>query len=136
MDLKQFLERYGIALGVVVALVAVIAVLPGNADDRLVSTDGGSFDLSTDGESAVGGDGLGGTAGADPGFETGGEGVATGGEATQGGAAQAGTSGGSGGGGPAAAASGGPKFGAGPNCDGNGRQKLSLIHISEPTRPY
>ena len=118
MDLKQFVERYGIALGVVVALVAVIAVLPGNADDRLVAPDGGGFDLTTGGEGAteagvVAGSG-GGTeaAGGQAGGGTTGAAGGTGGQAAGGGAQ-----------GGQAAAPAGVKFGSGPNCDANGRQK-------------
>ena len=33
MSLREFVERYGIAIGVVVGLIAVIALLPGNADE-------------------------------------------------------------------------------------------------------
>jgi len=125
MDLKQFVERYGIALGVVVALVAVIAILPGNASQREDSAT--DFDLSA----GAGADGTGtGVSGAGTGTGTGtgtgaggtGTGTVAGGGGT--GGAAGGTGGGAGGGGGGQAQSqGGVEFGSGPNCDENGRQE-------------
>ena len=130
MSLRQFVERYGIALGVVIALIAVIAILPGNADDRLNA--GGSatdIDLSAGGGvGGVGGDlggdlGTGGTGGTGAGGVTsGGSGGGTGGTggSGSGGGVVGGTGGTAGGGGGGGTASG---SGGGANCDANGRQK-------------
>ncbi|HEX4816987.1 MAG TPA: hypothetical protein VFV66_29960 [Nonomuraea sp.] len=123
MELRQFIERYGIALGVVVALVAVIAILPGNADDRLTAGAGGAgdIDLGTTGDpSAVGGDGATGD------FAAGGDGGAGGSTAGGGGSgAGGGGAGANGGGGGGGTQSGGSavKFGTGPDCREDGRQK-------------
>ena len=124
MELRQFIERYGIAVGVVVALVAVIAILPGNADDRLTAGAGGAgdIDLGTTGDpTAVGEDGASGdfAAGGDSG--TGGSTAGSGGSGAGGG----GGTGGSGGGGGGGTQSGGSavKFGTGPDCREDGRQK-------------
>jgi hypothetical protein len=133
VDLRQFVERYGIALGVVIALVAVIAILPGNADDRLTAGGVGDIDLGTTDASGN----LAGPAGSS-GFTSGtgtgagvtgsgavggtGTGVAGSGAATgTGGAAATGGSGGTGA--TPTAQSGEVQFGTGPNCDANGRQK-------------
>ena len=127
MDLKQFVERYGIALGVVIALVAVIAVLPGNAAQREDSatdfdlsagagTGGTGTDISATGGTGATGAGTGGT-----GTAAGGTGGAAAGGGGGSGAAAGGAGGGGGGG--QAQSQGGVEFGSGPNCDGQGRQK-------------
>ncbi|HYD09021.1 MAG TPA: hypothetical protein VEA78_02870, partial [Acidimicrobiales bacterium] len=125
MDLKQFVERYGIALGVVVALVAVIAILPGNASQRADSAT--DFDLSAGGDAAAAGADIGGTgattgtgAGTTPTGSDGGTVSTSGGG---GGAGATGGGGGGGGGGGEAQSQGGVAFGSGPNCDENGRQE-------------
>jgi hypothetical protein len=136
MDLRQFWERYGVTLAVVVGFALMVAVLPGNAEDRRVdvgSGPGGSFDLgdgaAPDGSFAADGtpaaaDGLSG----DLGVDTAGGGVAgvDGGGGTGGGA-----TGGDGGPAPGepdpgagAGGEGGPvRFGQGPSCRDDGRQK-------------
>ena len=127
MDLRQFIERYGIALGVVVALVAVIAILPGNADDRLQA--GGNGDFLSAGSGARGstgsatGTGSSGDLGTGTGTGTGS--LSTNGSSTGGGSTGGGTStGGGGGGGSGAQAQGnGFEFGTGPDCQADGRQK-------------
>jgi hypothetical protein len=128
VDLRQFVERYGIALGVVIALVAVVAILPGNADDRLSAGGAGDIDLSTDDGSTLGGNVSGdGTFAAGGSEATGGavSGAGGGGTTSAGGStATGGTAGGAAGaGGGAKAQSGGVQFGTGPDCDANGRQK-------------
>ena len=128
MELRQFVERYGIALGVVVALVAVIAILPGNADDRLAGgSDATEIDLSADGTGVTG-------AGTDTGTGTGtgltpgatGTGAGSGTGTGTGAGGSTGTGGGSGGqsaAGGEQAQSGGVQFGTGPDCRPDGRQK-------------
>jgi len=128
VELRQFVERYGIALGVVIALIAVIAILPGNADDRLAGGGAGDIDLSVGGDgTGVGVDGTGtGTGGFASGTGTG-TGTGTGGTGTGGSATGSGGSGGGagGGGGGQQAQSGGAEvqFGTGPDCREDGRQK-------------
>ncbi|MEA3055152.1 MAG: hypothetical protein QOD30_584, partial [Actinomycetota bacterium] len=133
MDLKQFLERYGIAVGVVVALVAVIAILPGNADDRLTAGNN-DFLSAGNGQNGASGSANGATGtgtgtsdlGAGSGTGTdGGTGSATG---TGGGSTAGGGSGGSSSGGATASGS-GFKFGTGPDCDKDGRQKGITIYM-------
>jgi hypothetical protein len=130
VELRQFVERYGIALGVVIALVAVIAILPGNADDRLTGGGGaGDIDLSA----TAGGNGAGDATTGDDSFAAGGGDATAGGGATTGGTSATASSGSTGGtstggatgGGSAApqAQSGGVKFGTGPDCDAKGHQK-------------
>ncbi|MEX2293639.1 MAG: hypothetical protein WD691_07595 [Acidimicrobiales bacterium] len=119
MTFKQFLDRYGVSLGVVFALALVIAILPGNSTERagLDTGNGGSggFDGgpgSTDG--TLGSDG-GAAAGADGGTD-----ASTGdfsGTGTTGGSASAT------GGGNTSSSDGTVQFGAGPDCGANGRQK-------------
>lgn len=120
MELRQFIERYGIALGVVVALVGVIAILPGNADDRLTAGGGaGDIDLGTTGDpSAVGEDGAAGDFAA--GGDTTGGTVAGGGPAAGG---QPGSGGGSGAAAPPQSGGSAVNFGSGPDCREDGRQK-------------
>ncbi len=128
MDLRQFIERYGIALGVVIALVATIAILPGNAGDRVAAGNSATdIDLGTGGETTgEGGDASGDFATGD-GTVTGPSGstVTAGGNAPTGGASTGGAaqSGGGEAGGAAQGGGGGAKFGTGPDCDENGRQK-------------
>ena len=131
MDLRQFVERYGIALGVVIALVAVIAVLPGNAGDR-VAGGAADIDLSTTGDAAgldvgVTGTGTGTGTGSTVTSPAGGGTVSAGGTAAGGGGSSTGGGGqaiSSGGGGQASpAAAGGVQFGTGPQCREDGRQK-------------
>ena len=126
MELRQFIERYGIAVGVVVALIAVIAILPGNADDRLTAGAGGAgdIDLGTGDSSELGGDGSGDFATGGDGATGGGTGAGGGGGATGGGGGGGGAAGGGGGGGAAPQSGGGDvKFGSGPDCKEDGRQK-------------
>ena len=128
MDLRQFVERYGIALGVVVALVAVIAILPGNADDRLAAGDSATdIDLGTTDGSSAGGTGTdsfatgGGTQAGGTGGVTAGSG---GGSITgTGGGSTGGSGGGVVGGGGQQSQSAAVQFGTGPDCDAKGRQK-------------
>ena len=129
MDIRQFVERYGIALGVVIALVATLAILPGNAGDRVA---GGNS--ATDIDLSAGGDATGAAGDASGDFSASGAGgtsgpsgtnVAAGGEQAAGGgtAGAGGQAAGAGGGGQAQSGGGAVKFGSGPDCDENGRQK-------------
>jgi hypothetical protein len=122
MTFKQFLDRYGMSLGVVFALALLIAVLPGNAESRSnVSAGGGSGSAIDDGTGQAAAD-----TGADGAVVTDGSGAAiagaTGGGTTGG---VAGATGGGAAGAKTAGAAGGSTvaFGKGPDCDANGRQK-------------
>jgi hypothetical protein len=129
VDLRQFVERYGIALGVVVALVAVIAILPGNADDRLKASNNDFLSAGAGPNGASDGTGGTGTGTGAGGVGTGGTGTGAVGSRSTGtgtgaGGAATGTGGtGSAGGGTVQASGAGFKFGTGPNCDANGREK-------------
>ena len=124
MELRQFVERYGIALGVVVALIAVIAILPGNANDRLAAGGGaGDIDLSADGGIDLGDDPAGGDSFAAGDGATTGATAAPGADSSTPGATTPGGAPVSGGGGDTQVQSGGVKFGSGPDCQANGRQK-------------
>jgi hypothetical protein len=115
VTLRQFMDRYGVALGVVLGLVIVIAVLPGNAtSDRLAA---GGGDLSADELAADASTG-------DLGIAAGAEGAAAGTDP-----AAAAAAAGGGGGAQAAATPGGVKFGSGPNCRGDGRQKGVTLYM-------
>lgn len=127
------MDRYGITLAVVAAFALLVAILPGNADDRRVGSGTGpdrwSFEAGderfADGDApgaelGMGvGDGVDGAEGAD-GRGTGGDPLAggTGGVGTDGGAP------GPGGDGPAPGAGGvgQVRFGQGPHCRPDGRQ--------------
>ena len=122
--MRQFMDRYGVALGVILGLVIVIAALPGNAtDDRLAASGG---DTRTEDEPP------GETAGAEPGeldgsdgsLTTEGDGLTTGAtdpsSAGTPGTDGAGTTGGQGA--PGAAGGGTVAFGTGPDCRADGRQ--------------
>jgi hypothetical protein len=120
VQLKEFIERYGVSLGVLLALAALVALLPGNATAERVGTGGTGDELASD---------LG-TGGDDTGLETG-DGAVDGGLTTDGGATGGTTGGTSGGttGGTAGGTTGGPapgglKFGTGPDCREDGRQKM------------
>jgi hypothetical protein len=122
--MRQFMDRYGVALGVILGLVVVIAALPGNAtSDRLSA--GGSSDGFTSGDATADG----GTV--DGGLVAGGDASAvdtSGGSAAGGGAAGAAV-GGSGGGAGTAAAPGQVRFGTGPDCRPDGRQKGVSLYM-------
>lgn len=119
MTLRQFLERYGLPLGVVLALAVVVAVLPGN-------TNGTALDVGAGGTASGFASSNGVAAG---GATPGAAGTAAGG-ATPGGAASAAAAGAGGAGaapgaaqpGAPAAGAGGVVFGQGPNCRPDGRQ--------------
>ncbi len=119
MTFKQFVDRYGLSLGVLAGLALLLAALPGNASQRTgVEASGGTggFEATTDG--ALGG-GDGGSGLADGSFaDTGG---ASGGSSSAGSA----TTGGPGGTGGTGVGPGGAsyRFGTGPDCDARGRQK-------------
>lgn len=131
MTFRDFTDRYGLALGVLLSLTLVIALLPGNADSRrALETSGGdqgSFDDSFDGggDSFDGGvaSGDGSTPGAGGGDGAGsstGGGSPTGGDTGGGGqGATPGSPGGGGGGGTPGQVA----FGQGPDCDESGRQR-------------
>lgn len=109
MTLRQFMDRYGVALGVILGLVVVVAALPGNATDDRVATGPGLTDSSgTDDQTLTDGGGpSGGTTGG-----------TTGGSSGSGGTDGATTT-------TAPVASGGSevRFGSGPDCRADGRQK-------------
>ncbi len=123
MTLRQFTERYGVALGVIVALVVLIAALPGNATDSRLAA-GGTDGLGP-GQSSTDNGGTDGLA-----YEDGADGLTTGITDPSGGTG--GTDGGTSGGGaggttdgtaPGAPGGGGVTFGAGPDCGPDARQK-------------
>ena len=121
MTFKQFIDRYGVSLGVVFAFALVIALLPGNATNQAGLRTGagpnGEFDPITgepiggDGFAEGGADGFGGTGG------TGGSGGV--GSTGTGGTGGTGATGGTG----PISGGGAVQFGTGPDCDANGRQK-------------
>ena len=115
MTLKDFMERYGLALGILAAFALVLVLLPGNAPSTVDAGD----------DQAIGLDGAlepGAVAEVDPAA------VDTSGGSTDGSAATAGggtTGGGTGGAtGTGGSPSGGSQvvFGKGPDCDSTGRQ--------------
>ena len=127
MSTRQLIERYGLALGVIVALLVTIAVVPGNTRSSGIAAGGTSAGSlgSTDGAgsaSAGGGSAAGG----------GGGGASASGSGAGGGSAGGGSSAGNSGGGSATggvassggAAGGGPDVvvGSGPHCRSDGRQ--------------
>lgn len=133
MGSREFFDRYGVALGVLVALVLVVAIVPGNASDQRLDTGfsddlgagGFASDLTESGDSGVGETGV--DAGDGTAVSTGGGGGTSGGTGGGGGA-----SGGTGDPGGAStqpqqqqqpAAPGAVEFGTGPNCREDGRQK-------------
>jgi len=109
VTLRQFMDRYGVALGVILGLVIVLAVLPGNATSDRLAAGGGDFESSELSQGAASGD-----AGVNAGSET----TVAGGDPNA-----AATAGGGPGAQAAAAAPGGARFGSGPNCREDGRQK-------------
>ncbi len=125
--MRQFIDRYGVALGVVLGLIVIVAALPGNASSaRLAAGNGGSGDqqeltagaFETDG--GVGADGL----------AVGADGTAAGTAAAATGSGTGGRTGGTGatsGGG--ASASGLVTFGTGPDCRADGRQKGVTLYM-------
>ncbi len=48
MTTKDFVDRYGVALGVLAALALIVVLLPGNVDERAVSTGFGGDDFAVD----------------------------------------------------------------------------------------
>ncbi len=111
--MRQFIDRYGVALGVVVGLFLIVALLPGNASDQALSTESatdGAEVGATDGPGSAGTDGAAAGQGADDTVTTD---VASG--------TAGGTSGGTGQLGAPGASS--VRFGAGPDCGPDGRQK-------------
>ncbi len=128
MTLRQFLERYGVSLGVLTALALVVVVLPSNIDERRVDTGfGDDFEAGLEGDwdggdgTAVsgGGPGRAGGPGAGPG--------ATGAGGRAGGGAAGGAGGGGGGGGQGQGA-GDVAWGEG-NCREDGRQAGVSIYM-------
>lgn len=117
MTLREFVDRYGATAVVLVVLVALIAILPGNAPERTgVRAGSGDGGVGFEGDTAGGGE-AGVAAGGGPGV-TGG---AAGGTAGGGG----GAGGGAAGAGRLASSGGGPAqvtVGKGPNCRADGRQ--------------
>lgn len=109
MNLREFFERYGVALGTLAVLALVIAIVPGNSagTGNQVTAAGGA-------SAARGSNGVGGSS--DSG---------TGGVTGPGGATGGGSAGGTSGGAPVAgaASSADVTFGAGPNCRTDGRQQ-------------
>lgn len=124
MTFKQFVDRYGVSLGVVFALALVIAILPGNAEQRTSLSAGGNGSAGLDASGQPTDD----LSGGDSELAEGG-GITDGGAAgVDGGGALAGgggpgAAGGGGGGGGASSGDGTVVFGKGPDCDANGRQK-------------
>lgn len=123
MNLRDFIDRYGVALGIVIGLTLVVALLPGNADRTGVDTGGAGIgddfasgdDFADTGDSLDGGDSTVGTG------DAGGSGGSGG---SSGGAGGGGTGGGGGGGaGGTGGGAGNVVFGQGPHCRSDGRQK-------------
>jgi len=120
MDWRGVAERYGVSAIVVVALAAVVAVLPGNADDTALGATAGVGGSAVTTAGGAGGR-TAGTAGGAAGAGGGGAAVVGGAGGDAGAAGGAGGAAGGGAGvGPAAAA--GAVFGEGPNCGPEGRQ--------------
>ena len=125
MTLRQALERYGVALAVVLGLVVALIVLPGNTTNS--PTQLGSAAAAGSGRSAApgaqagsGGSALGATGGGAAGSAAG-LSLSSGGGG--GGAGGAGTPAGSAGGGTQGASAGSAvTWGVGPHCRGDGRQ--------------
>lgn len=114
MTLRQFIDRYGVALGVIFGLVILVAALPGNATSDRLSAGGGRNGFGDD--AVTGGDsGFSDGSVSDAGSGTGGTG-GTGGSSSTGGT-DTGSTGGTGG------ALGEVSFGKGPDCRPDGRQK-------------
>ena len=115
LTLRQFVDRYGVALGVVLALVVALAVVPSNVSSQRVSS-GAVGGTGTDSELGLGGVDASGAplngAGDDAAGGLGGAGAGGGGAGN----------GASGGAAPAASSS-DVKFGVGPDCRSDGRQK-------------
>ena len=130
MTLRQAVERYGLALGVVLALVVTLVVLPSNTQNTTNRTtaEAGAGSLASGGGGTANAAGdAGGQAGAGV-DASGGSGASTGGGTGQ-------AAGGTGGGGTAGAAgaASGPQvtFGKGPHCRGDGRQ-LGVSYAMPP----
>lgn len=124
--MRQFVDRYGVALGVILGLVILIAVLPGNASDDRLAASGG--DAVAPGEGASGPeagstDGSLITEGGDPLTTAATDPAASG--ATGGTGGDGGTTGGQ----PAAAGGGPVTFGTGPDCRADGRQKGISLYM-------
>ena len=122
MSLRQALERYGVAMGVVVALVITLIVLPGNSSgsqSQLGAASGtAAGGVRATGPGAAGSSG--GTAGSTSGAAAASGGVAgSSGGGTAGGGSGGTTSAGGAGGAPSGPA---VTFGTGPHCRGDGRQ--------------
>jgi hypothetical protein len=130
------MDRYGIALGVILGLTILIAVLPGNATDARLAAGGGGgptvdetasgFD-GTDAGGSVGvltGDGSSGQTSVPLGSSASGTG-GSGGSGTAGGSASGDTTGGA----PAASGSTEVTFGTGPHCRSDGRQKGVTLYM-------
>ena len=130
MTIREFADRYGLALGVLAVLALVIALLPGNAPDREQVAAGlgdeefaadGSTDFTSGVDATASGD-----VGGDTVVDTGGG--AAGGSGTDGGTGGSGGSGGeatdagAGGGNAPQGGAGQVQFGAGPHCADDGRQ--------------
>lgn len=115
MQLKDFIGRYGVSLGVLLALAAIVALLPGNATADRVGTGGTGDELATDVGDATDGSGL---ETADP--AVGVDGAVDGGTT---GGTTGGATGGTAGGATGGPAPGGPVFGKGPDCRPDARQK-------------
>jgi len=120
---REFLDRYGLALGALAALALVIALLPGNTDDSALldanagANGGDQFDTSAGGqvnEGSGGGTGSGGGAGSLSGSD---------GDTVVAGDGGGGGGGGGEGGQPAPPTGSDVAFGQGPDCGANGRQK-------------
>ena len=128
MTFKDFLDRFGLALGVLFSLAVVIAVLPGNVDESARVDTGGEatgdgFTAGTDGGGSVGGS-VGGTGSGSTGGGTVSGGGGAGGGGTDGGTTGSGAGAGGGGGAtPPPPSSEDVVFGTGPHCDANGRQR-------------
>ena len=125
--MRQFVDRYGVALGVILGLVIVIAVLPGNATDARLGA--GNGDRSALGEDA-GGSADGGSDGTLPD----GAGTATDGSSGSvsgagGATGGSGTDGGGTGGAPVASGGASFTFGTGPDCRSDGRQKGVSLYM-------
>ncbi len=114
MTFKQFVDRYGVSLGVVLGLAVLIALLPGNASQRNSLTVGSKgsngFDtasdpLDTGGDSAI----------TDAGLAPGTDNI--------GGSGRTGGTGGAGGTSAGTVSASDVIFGKGPDCDAVGRQK-------------
>ena len=137
--MRQFTERYGVALGVLMALAAIVAFLPGNAQSNKVTTRGGNKDLAGGPQNSDPNNPDAGPGGGDPSATTpdGGPGATTLTGGTLPGGAPRGPGSGTTvpGSRPSGPTSDGVVIGSGPNCRADGRQ-IGVSYAMPPCRQW